>query len=144
MEDWNAVVSAVGPLTAQWDDLGHKLGMHHDTLAIIASGKDTPSLCLNETITQWLKLNYITDRYSRPSWRSLAEAVVDLNKSLFLKIASDHEVKDEESITIEKEQPNLSDQAMTSAKTVKSKPLLHENTDGKVMYIHLTPLKIIQ
>ena len=65
--------------------------------------------------------------------------MVDLNKSLFLKIASDHKVKDEESITIEKEQPNLSDQAMTSAETVKPKPLLHENTDGKVMYIHLTP-----
>ena len=141
MEDWDAVVSAVEPLTARWNQLGRKLGMHHDTLDIIASGKDTPSLSLEKTIAQWLQLNYITDRYSRPSWRSLAEAVVDLNKSLFLKIASDHEVKDEESITIEKEQPNFSNQAMTSAKTVKPKPLLHENTDGKVMYIHLTPLK---
>ena len=145
MEDWNAVVSAVGPLTAQWDDLGRKLGMHRDTLDIIArNNKEITGLCLNDTIAQWLKLNYITDKYSPPSWRSLAEAVVDLNKSLFLKIARDHEVKDEESITIEKEQPNLSDQAMTSAETVKSKPLLHENIDGKVMYIHLTPLKMIQ
>ena len=139
MDDWDAVVSAVGPLTTQWDDLGRKLGIHRDT--VITKGNNTPGLCLNETITQWLQLNY---SYSRPSWRSLAEAVVDLNKSLFLKIASDHEVKDEESITIEKEQPNLSDQAMTSAETVKPKPLLHENTDGKVMHIHLTPLKIIQ
>ena len=141
MEDWDSVVSAVGPLTAQWDDLGRKLGIHRDTLAIIArNNKEITGLCLNETIAQWLQLNYITDRYSRPSWRSLAEAVVSLNKSLFLKIASHHEVKNEESITIEKEQPNLNDQAMTSAETVKPKPLLHENTDGKVMYIHLTPL----
>ena len=136
MEDWNAVVSAVGPLTAQWDDLGRKLGMHRDTLDIIArNNKEITGLCLNDTIAQWLQLNYITDRYSPPSWRSLAEAVVGLNKSLFLKIASDHEVKDEESITIKKEQPNLSDQAMTSAETVKPKPLLHENTDGKVMWL---------
>ena len=140
MEDWNAVVSAVGPLTAKWDDLGRKLGIHCDTLAIITrDNKEITGRCLNETITQWLQLNYITDRYSQPSWRSLAEAVVSLNKSLFLKIASDHEVKDEESITIENEQPNPSDQAMTSAETVKPKPLLRENTDGKVMYIiHLT------
>ena len=133
MEDWDSVASAVGPLTARWDNLGRKLGIHRDTLDIIARDKDTAGLCLNETIAQWLQLNYITDRYSRPSWRSLAEAVVSLNKSLFLKIASDHEVKDEESITIGKEQPNLSNQAMTSAETVKPKPLLHENTDGKVM-----------
>ena len=140
MEDWDAVVSAVGPLTAQWDDLGRKLGMRCDTLAIIArDNKEITGRCLNETITQWLQLNYI-DRYSHPSWRSLAEAVVDLNKSLFLKIASNHEVKDEESITIENKQPNINDQVMTSAETVKLKPLLHENTDGKVMYIiHLTP-----
>ena len=135
MEDWDAVVSAVEPLTARWDDLGRKLGIYRDTLNVITRGNNTPGLCLNETIAQWLQLNYITDRYSHPSWRSLAEAVVDLNKSLFLKIASHHEVKDEESITIEKEQPNLSDQAMTSAETVKPKPLLHKNTDGKVMYI---------
>ena len=128
------MVSAVGPLTALWYDLGRKLGIRHDTLAIIAKDKDTTCLCLNETIAQWLQLNYITDKYSHPSWRSLAEAVVDLNKSLFLKIASDHEAKDEESITIKNEQPNLSNQAMSSAKTVKPKPLLHENTDGKVTY----------
>ena len=138
MEDWDAVVSAVGPLTAQWDDIGRKLGMHCYTLDAIARGNNSPGLCLNQTIAQWLQLNYITDRYSRPSWRSLAEAVVGLNKRLFLKIASDHELKDKESITIEKEQPNLSDQVMTSTETVKPKPLLHENTDGKV---HLTPLK---
>ena len=141
MDDWDAVVSAVGPLTTGWDQLGRKLGMHRDTLDIIArNNKEITGLCLNETIAQWLQLNYITDKYSPPSWRSLAEAVVDLNKSLFFEIASDHKVKDEES----KEQPNLNDQAMTSVETVQPKPLLHENTDGKVMCIHLTPLKIIQ
>ena len=87
------MISAVGPLTAQRDDLGHKLGMHRDTLAIIArNDKEITGLCLNKTIAK----------------------------------------------------TNLNDQAVISAKTVQPKPLLHENTDGKVMYIHLTPLKIIQ
>ena len=130
-------MSAIEPIKHKWRDIGRKLGLHHSTIEVIANdNREKCGPCLDEAIAQWLQLNYITGgKYSDPSWRALAEVVAELDKRLFYSIANDHRAKSEESIPTKIDQPNLSDQAETSAEEVKPKPLHRDHSDGKVMFI---------
>ena len=82
---------------ARWKQIGIQLGIPNDTLKTITA--DNPLSCgdcFAEMINEWLRLNYDDERFGRPSWRKLAEAVVTINKRLFYTIAYEHEIETEE------------------------------------------------
>ena len=45
---------------------------------------------LSKALKEWLKLNYNHQKYGRPSWQRLAEAVRSLDYGLFEEIARNH------------------------------------------------------
>ena len=89
-KDFNGVVSTLEPLKSRWKDIGLKLGIRPSMVEAIAGNSLVFDVCLGKVIKQWLLLNYVTAKYSQPSWRRLAEVVSDLDRSLFFSIAYEH------------------------------------------------------
>ena len=126
-DDWDEVVSALEPLESRWRDIGRKLGMRPGTLDSISADHSQCGPCLSEVVKQWLKLNYVTSKFSQPCWKKLAEAVSGLDMRLFYSLAEDHKAGGEESLTTKDEQACLSGQTKLSIQ----KPLLKDNAEGE-------------
>ena len=75
-------------LSAHWHDLCAFLGMDPDDLERIMkdNGSDSKA-CLKKSLYEWIKQNYPTPKYGLPSWRTLLEAVAEVDKRLFKKLA---------------------------------------------------------
>ena len=60
-----------------WKDLGRELGLGEDSLGEIQADnqRDGVRECLNEVLAHWLRRNYDEERFGRPTWQSLANAV---------------------------------------------------------------------
>ena len=79
-------------MTAKWQQFVNRLGLEQNDIDVIQL--DYPresSLCLQHALHSWLSLNYKYEKFGRPSWRKIAEAVKDLDsKTLFIEIAKKH------------------------------------------------------
>ena len=77
-------------LSPKWNLLATKLRLRNRAVENIQHKYSDDLSSLNEILKEWLKLNYNHQKYGRPSWRRLAEAVRSLDYSLFEEIARNH------------------------------------------------------
>ena len=85
-KDWNVVVIECKSLAAKWKELSISLGLSYDVIDNIKGSGDNYH-CWSEALNHWIKQNYNTDTFGRPSWRSLLKAVAEIDKLLFKKLA---------------------------------------------------------
>ena len=86
-EDTADVMDEVEDLAASWGVLATYLRLNTSTIEDIRSKS---SKCLFDTISEWLKQNYNTTKYGKPSWRQLAAGVRKLDRGMFERIATAH------------------------------------------------------
>lgn len=88
MEDWNWVFRECKKLSAHWHDIGAHLGLHPDDLERIKrDNRDNSKDCLKKALYEWIKQNYSITKYGLPSWKTLLEAVAEVDQRLFKKLA---------------------------------------------------------
>ena len=87
MEDWNVVVKDCKSLATKWKELSISLGLSYDVIDNIKGSGDNYH-CWSEALNHWIKQNYNTDTFGRPSWRSLLKAVAEIDKLLFKRLAT--------------------------------------------------------
>lgn len=75
-------------LASKWEHLGGLLGLPISTIDGIKKNYSGNSSDLwNETLKQWIKQNYKTEKFGAPSWRTLLKAVAKVDR---LQLAADH------------------------------------------------------
>ena len=89
------VLCELDEVAHMWKPLGLALRLKPSTLSRIKKeqGDDVRS-CLSEVVTEWLNQSYKTERFGRPSWQMLVQAVAHPNggnnHALAQKIAAIH------------------------------------------------------
>lgn len=90
-EHWNILIIECKPLAAEWTKVSSFLGL---TFGLIDSIKqDHPNDSFgywSEALKQWIKQNYNTEMFGRPSWQTLLKAVAEVDKLLFERLATKH------------------------------------------------------
>ena len=90
-KDWNIVIMECRSLAANWEQLSGYIGLFFDLIdSIKGNHPSNNSGCWNEALKQWIKQNYETETFGKPSWRTLLKAVALVDKRLFKKSAADH------------------------------------------------------
>ena len=87
--DWNDVVMETAFLGPNWQSLAINLGLSHYLIDSIKM-EVKPSDSLSEALKRWIKQNYNTKRYGKPSWRKLLRAVAQVDKLQFKTLADKH------------------------------------------------------
>ena len=91
-DDWNVVFKECKPLAAKWQELNTYLGLKLSTIDRIKSDFPSDCLsCLSEALKEWIKMNYDTQRYGKPSWNTLLKAIAEVNVLLFNRLATEHQ-----------------------------------------------------
>ena len=84
----------MSPVIARWKHIG--LALRLDPSKLDEIEKENKELCLTKVLTLWLKRTYNTERFGKPSWKLLADAVHHHaggnNPALALKITKNMEV----------------------------------------------------
>lgn len=95
LDDLGGVFESVETLSSQWILLTTKLGVKMSSLELIEQNYPRDAkMCLCKALGEWLKLNYKYQRYGRPSWKRLVEAVKNLDSKLFEDLAKKHVASD--------------------------------------------------
>ena len=89
IDDWNIVVIECKSLAAKWGQLSIYLGLSCDVIDNIKGSGDNYH-CWNEALKHWIRQNYNTETFGRPSWRSLLKAMAEVDKLLFERLAAKH------------------------------------------------------
>ena len=85
------VVRALGSCKAEWEEVGLGLRLKPSKISEIKmSHPGDLSGCLRDTVQEWLKKNYNTEKYGDPSWRMIVKAVADFNQGVAKNIATKH------------------------------------------------------
>ena len=90
IDDIGDVFDEVEKLSSRWKLLATKLRLRNHAVENIQENCSDVMSSLNEALKEWLKLNYNHQKYGRPSWRRLADAVRSLDYGLFEEIARNH------------------------------------------------------
>ena len=78
-------------LAAKWEQLSAFLGLPSSLIDQIRLNRPNDSSgCWNEALNQWIKQNYNTNRFGKPSWKTLLRAIAHVDRRLFGKLASEH------------------------------------------------------
>ena len=81
-------------LSGDWEKISAYLGLSFKLIDVIKRDNPRDSAgCWNEALKQWIKQNYNTKLFGRPSWRSLLRAVAEVDIHHFQKLASEHQGK---------------------------------------------------
>ena len=92
-DDWNVVVLKCDSLAARWEKLSAFLGLPKSLIDEIRGNHPGDlSCCWNEALSQWIKQNYNTEKFGKPSWRTLLVAISYVDKRLFEKLAGEHKL----------------------------------------------------
>ena len=80
------------PLASKWQQLSAFLGLKLSIIDRIKSDFPSDSLgCLSEVLKEWIKMNYDTQRYGKPSWKTLLKAIAKIDKLHFRRLATEHQ-----------------------------------------------------
>ena len=90
IDDIGDIFDEVEKLSPKWKLLTTKLCLRNHVVENIQENCFDVMSRLDEALKEWLKLNYNHQKYGRPSWRRLAEAVRSLDHGLFEEIARNH------------------------------------------------------
>ena len=86
------VVIECKSLAAKWEQLSIYLGLSCDVIDNIKGSGDNYH-CWSEVLKHWIRQNYNTDTFGKPSWQSLLRAVAEVDKHQFQKLAAEHQGK---------------------------------------------------
>ena len=90
-QHWNILVIECKSLSSDWEKVGAYLGLPFKLIDTIKRDNPKDSAgCWNEALKEWIKQNYNTKLFGRPSWRSLLKAVAEVDNLLFEKLAAKH------------------------------------------------------
>ena len=90
-EDWNVVFEECSPLASKWQLFSTHLGLKMSIIDRIKSDFPSDSLsCLHEALKEWIKMNYNTEKFGKPSWKTLLYAIAKIDKLLFNRLATEH------------------------------------------------------
>ena len=79
-------------LSGSWEKVSAYLGLSFELIETIKRDNPRDSAgCWNEALKEWIKQNYNTKLFGRPSWRSLLRAVAEVDKRQFQKLAAEHQ-----------------------------------------------------
>ena len=79
-------------LASKWQQLSAFLGLKISVIDRIRSDFSNDSLgCWSEALKEWIKLNYNTQRYGDPSWKTLLKAVGKVDRLNFRRLASKYQ-----------------------------------------------------
>ena len=89
---WNILVIECKSFSSDWEKVSAYLGLSFKVIDTIKRDNPRDSAgCWNEALKEWIKQNYDTKLFGRPSWRSLLRAVAEVDKHQFQKLAAEHE-----------------------------------------------------
>ena len=78
-------------LSSNWEKVSGYLGLSFELIETIKRDNPRDSAgCWNEALKEWIKQNYDTKSFGRPSWRSLLKAVAEVDNLLFERLAAKH------------------------------------------------------
>ena len=91
-DDWNVITFKCKSLAAKWEQLSAFLGLPSALIDQIRHNHPNDSSgCWNEALSQWIKQNYSTEKFGKPSWKTLlCQAIEYVDRRLFEKLASEH------------------------------------------------------
>ena len=93
-EDWNEVIIACSPLAIKWRGLSGYLGIAMRTIRMIKENNPSDSVSsMNEALEQWILQKYDIKKHGLPSWKTLLKAVSLLDRSLFERLAKEHQLE---------------------------------------------------
>ena len=91
-DDWNVVFEKCTPLASKWQQLSAYLGLKMSIIDRIRSDFPNDSLgCLSEALKEWIKMNYDTEKFGRPSWKTLLNAIAKIDQLQFTTLATEHQ-----------------------------------------------------
>ena len=91
IDDLGEVLDEVKSLSSRWRRLSTNLHLSETDLdEIKCNNPGSVGDCLRNALGEWLKWNFDIERYGKPSWMKLAEAVRNLDFSLSWRIARAH------------------------------------------------------
>ena len=94
-DDWNVVFEECSPLASKWQQLSAYLGLKLSIINRIKSDFPSDSLgCLSEALKEWIMMNYDTQRYGKPSWKTLLKAIAKVDNLRFRRLATEHQGMD--------------------------------------------------
>ena len=76
-------------LAAKWRELSIHLGLSCDIIDNIKGSGDNYH-CWSEALKHWIRQNYNTETFGKPSWQSLLRAVAEVDKLMFRQLAKKH------------------------------------------------------
>ena len=76
-------------LAAKWRELSIYLGLSCDVIDNIKGSGDNYH-CWSEALKNWIRQNYNTETFGKPSWQSLLRAVAEVDKLMFRQLAKKH------------------------------------------------------
>ena len=78
-------------LSSDWEKVSAYLGLPFKLIDTLKRDNLRDSTgCWNEALKHWIKQNFDTKTFGRPSWRSLLRAVAKVDHLLFEKLAAKH------------------------------------------------------
>ena len=91
-DDWNVVFAECSSLASKWQQLSAFLGLKPSIIDRIKSDFPNDSLgCWSEALKEWIKMNYDTEKFGKPSWKTLLNAIAKIDKLLFNRLATEHQ-----------------------------------------------------
>ena len=86
------------PLASKWHLLsGYLSGIRLSIIDRIRSDFSNDSLrCWSEVLKEWIKMNYDTQKFGKPSWKTLlkALAIADIDNLQLRRLATEHQGTD--------------------------------------------------
>lgn len=89
INDHSAVTGYLNDAVGQWQAICHNLNLS-SKIGGLQIGIGGAVNHLADGITEWLKQNYNTTNFGKPTWKEVAKSVNKIDKTLFLRIAKDH------------------------------------------------------
>ena len=78
-------------MSSNWEKVSGYLGLSFELIETIKRDNPRDSAgCWNEALKQWIKQNYNTETFGKPTWRSFLRAVAEVDKLLFERLAEKH------------------------------------------------------
>lgn len=85
------MVSECSALASKWQQLSALLGLKISLIDCIRNDNPGDSLgCWSDALKEWIKMNYNTEKFGKPSWRTLLKAIAKVDKLRFKQLAAEH------------------------------------------------------